>query len=187
MKNLKNLIAIAVLALGLSAQAQVGTNLTPQSFFHTIGGYFTTHNLELTNTFGAHKGEAWTSLDSIQGNASTSAKLADAVGFQYSVYDHLSLENVLRTSGVAGTIVSDQLGLGLNFVVIDTKITFYADAGYDFEKSRLAGSKFKDDLFGEVGVRVKKALTENTFGGVGLGIRLPDASQVYQVMVGFTF
>lgn len=186
MKYLKSIIGSLLLIIGLSAFGQASTN-TPKSFFETFGSYFTSHNLELTNTFGAHKGEAWTSLDSIQGNVSTSAKLADAIGFQYSVYDHLSLENVLRTSGVAGTLTTEQLGIGLNFVIIDTKITFYLDGGYDLEKSRLAGSKFKDNLFGEAGVRGKKALTENTFAGVGLGIRIPDAAQVYQVLVGFTF
>ncbi len=183
---MKKLLSLLLLSIGLVANAQSLTN-TPQSFFGTVSSYFTSHNLGLTNTFGLHNGEAWTSLDSIQGNASSSAKLADAIGFQYSVYDHLSLENVLRTSGVAGTIVSDQLGLGLNFVIIDTKITFYGDGGYDLEKSRLVGSKFKDDLFGEIGVRAKKAMTEFTYAGVGFGVRLPDASQVYQVMVGFTF
>jgi len=179
------LILLSAILLCITASAQV-TN-TPLSFFGSVTEYFTSHNLNLTNAFGAHKGEAWTSLDSIQGNASTSAKLADAIGLQYSVYDHLSIESVLRTSGVAGTIVSEQTGLGLNFVIIDTKLTLYADAGYDLEKSHLTGSKFKDDLFGEIGVRAKKALTENTFAGVGLGVRLPDASQVYQVIVGFTF
>ncbi len=178
---MKKLLSLSLIAFALAAKAQTNT---PQSFFGTVSSYFTTHNLELTNTFGAHKGEAWTSLDSIQGNGSTSAKLADAIGLQYSVYDHLSLENVLRTSGIAGTIVGDQFGLGINFVIIDTKLTLYGDAGYNLENS---SPKFKDNLFGEIGVRAKKALTDNTFAGVGLGVRIPNASQVYQVMVGFTF
>jgi len=177
-------ITLAIILFGsLSANAQTNT---PQSFFTTVTKYFTEFNPNLTNTFGAHKGEAWTSVDSIQGNGSDSAKLADAIGLQYSVYDHLSLENVLRTSGIAGVIVSDQLGLGINFVLVDAKITLYGDVGYTLENNRTFAN-FKDSLFGEVGVRAKKALTENTYAGVGLGVQLPNASQVYQFMVGFTF
>jgi hypothetical protein len=183
--KIKSLITTALLALAIGAKAQP-TNAP--SFFDSLTGYFTSHNLELTNTFGAHKGEAWTSFDSVQGNTSQQAKLLDAIGFQYSVYDHLSLENVVRMSGIAGTVATEQVGVGLNFVIIDTKITFYADGGYDIEKSRLTTHpKFKDDLFGELGVRGRKALTANTFAGIGMGIRVPDATQVYQVMAGFTF
>lgn len=185
---MKNLISITI-ALTLSAfnlAAQTATTNTPQSFFATVTKYFTEFNPNLTNTFGAHKGEAWTSLDSIQGNGSSDAKLDDAIGLQYSVYDHLSLENVLRTSGIAGTIVSDQLGIGLNFTVIDAQITLYGDAGYNLEHNNTFAN-FKDSIFGEVGARAKKALSENTFAGVGLGVQFPKAIQVYQFMVGFTW
>src|SRR5712664_3144083 len=150
---MKKLLFLILLLLGASLQAQQATN-TPQSFYQSVFGYFTSHNLNLTNAF-IHKAEVWTSVDSIQGVKGVDTKLADAVGIQYSVYDHLSLENVLRTSGLAGVIVSDQFGLGINFVVIDTKITLYADAGYDKAKSLLVGSKFRDDIYGELGVRVK--------------------------------
>lgn len=183
--KIKNLLILNLFVLALSSSAQSNT---PVSFIHTVGGYFTSHNLELTNTFGiTHKADIWTSLDSIQGDKATNAKLADAVGISYTVYDHLSLENVLRTSGIAGTIVSDQFGVGLNFVVIDTKLTLYGDAGYNIENSRLTGTKFQDNLFGEIGIRVKKALTENTYAGIGLGVQLPNTAQVYQIVAGFTF
>lgn len=179
---MKRIFTIATLALALvGANAQ--SNTIP-SFFSSIGGYFTTHNTNLAGTFGLNKGELWTSVDSIQGNASTAAKLADAVGASYTVYDHLALEGVLRTSGIAGTVVDGQIGPSLNFVLIDVKLTLYADAGYDLEGTH---KHTYDALYGELGIRLKKALTEHTYAGVGLGVRVPDASQVYQVMAGFTF
>lgn len=187
MKKLLSVIIGLSLIGGSVINAQQITNITPVSFIHTVGSYFTSHNLELTNTFGSgHKFDLWTSIDSIQGNGNSAAHLADAIGISYVVYDHISLENVLRTSGIAGTIMTEQFGVGLNYTVIDTKLTLYADAGYDKGNS-LTHSKFQDNLFGEVGLRVKKALTENTYAGIGLGLQFPSNVQVYQVVAGFTF
>lgn len=182
---MKRTLALLI-AVGLISTAQAQTN-TPQSFFASVTKYFTEFNPSLTNTFASTKKlEAWTSLDSVQGNSSSEAKLLDAIGLSYTVYDHISLENVLRTSGIAGVIASDQLGIGFSIVHVDTKLTFYGDMGYNLENNRTL-AHFKDSLFGEIGVRARKALTDNTFAGVGLGVRVPDASQVYQVIVGFTF
>ena len=184
-KNMKKtLLTIGLVAITSVINAQ-STN-TPQSFYTTFTKYFTEFNPELTNTFGLNKVEVWTSVDSIQGSVDTESKLADALGIQYKFYDHLSVENVLRTSGIAGTILSDQVGVGFNLVVVDAELTVYADGGYNLEHNRVS-KKFKDSVFGELGLRAKKALSLNTYAGVGLGVRVPDSTQVYQLIVGFSF
>jgi hypothetical protein len=47
--------------------------------------------------------------------------------------------------------------------------------------------KFKDSVFGEIGVRVQKALTTHTYAYVSLGAILPQNAQVFGIGTGVTF
>lgn len=163
-----------------SVKAQTGTTNT---FWDTTIGYFSSFNTNLDTTFATSRGEVATGVDSTQGGVS----LANSFRVSYNVYSpfnspvKLSLESNTRNSGIAGTIVSQQAGLGVNFVVHDAKLTLYADGGYDFN-----GVK-NDKYFGEIGMRAEKALTEHTFAGVGIGAQIPANRQVFQAFAGFTF
>ena len=164
------LIGLAAL-IGFSAGAQ-----TNSSFFSSVQSYFTSFNTNLDSTFQS-KAQLWVGADSIQGGISP---MANSIGLSYSIWKAVSVESVTRNAGVAGTVVSSQLGLGLSFVVHDAKITAYGDAGYAFAEP---GQKF----YGELGVRVQKALTEHTFALVGIAAQLPQNRQVLTVGAGFTF
>lgn len=181
-KLLKSVALVGILALfGLTtASAQVATNTPTGSFFTSVQSYFTSFNTNLDGTFEASKGTVWTSADSLQGGA---VPLANSIGLSYKVYKLISAESVTRNSGIAGTLVSEQAGLGLNFAVHDTRLTAYLDGGYAFGEP--GGTTEK--LYAEVGLRVTKALTEHTFAGVGVGAQLPANRQVFSAIVGFTF
>lgn len=162
--------------------AQINTNApaappaTSGTFFDSVTGYFSTLNPELAGTF-TNRGTFWTSIDSIQGGASP---LANEIGLSYGVWKMVSLEGVFRNSGVAGTIVDYQGGIGLSFNVVDVRLTAYADGGY-------GQAETSDKTYGEVGVRVMKALTTHTFAGVGIAAQLPANRQILSAFVGFTF
>jgi hypothetical protein len=172
------LLALSVCLLVSTSKAQTSTPPTAGSFPETVLNYFKTFNTNLDSTFGSSKGTIWTGVDSLQG---AKVPLANNLGIAYDVVGNLSLESGTRNGGVAGTIISEQFGLGYSFIVHDTKLTVYADGGYNFD------ALGKDRFYGEIGLRVMKALTEHTFAGVGLGAQLPQNRQVFSVFAGFTF
>jgi hypothetical protein len=176
------LLAFLLLAMCVSAFAQ--TNPPPpasaQSFFSSVQNYFTAFNTNLDDTFQS-RGNFWTGVDSIQGG---DTPLANALGLSYTLYKKIDAHSVTRTGGVAGGLISQQAGLGLSFVVHDARLTLYADAGYELEG---AHKSLSDRLYGEVGVRASKALTEHTYAGVGIGGQFPANRQVFSVFAGFTF
>ena len=178
-------LLLCVLALTPSAFSQTSNNppAPAQGFFTSVEGYFTSFYTNLDSTFGATaRGSIWTSVDSIQG---AQVPLANSLGVSYDAYKSLSVESVIRNSGVAGTIVSAQGGLGLNVIVHDTKLTLYADGGYGLNGSSPDGPSSRP--YAEFGVRAQKALTAHTFAGLGIGAQLPGNRQVFSALVGFTF
>lgn len=156
---------------------------TPPNFFGSVTGYFTSFNTNYDASVAAARMSLWTGADSLQG---AGVPLANSLGLSYNIYAptnsslRLSIENVIRNSGVAGTIVSDQIGGGVGFIFHDTKFTAYADGGYDFIAT-------KDRFYGEGGLRLQKNLTENTFAGIGIGVQFPQNRQIEQVFAGFSF
>ena len=177
---LTGLCALCVLCGKTSAQ----TN-SQQNILQTAKGYLTTFNPTLTSTFDpAKRLDVWTGAEQNQGNT-TAADL----GIELKVYSfgsaatlpYLSMESVTKNAGIAGTILGTQAGVGLNFVYIDTKLTGYADGGYDFLNAR---------PYVEIGVRIKKALTDNTYAGIGLALPIErDFTGRPNIVVfsGFTF
>lgn len=170
------LMMLTMLVLPARAQAQTAPAPGSGSFLSSLNTYFLSFNTNLDSTF-ASKGTLWTSADSLQGG---DVNLANSLGFSYTVWKSVAAESVTRNSGVAGTLISEQFGLSLSWQVHDVKLSAYADAGYDFHAT-------KDKFYGEVGLRVMKALTEHTFAGVGIGAQLPANRQVFSALVGFTF
>lgn len=182
----------AALALAIPAKAQTNTPAPPAgtgSFFTSVQDYFTSFNTNLDATFGSSRGSLWTGVDSIQGG---DAALANDLGASYNLYKQtLSLETVTRSGGVAGTLMSQQLGFGFNIIVHDARLTLYADGGYDLAAKNGVNLKGKathpDRFYGEIGLRAAKALTEHTYGFVGVAAQLPRNTQVFSAGVGITF
>ena len=177
MKKTIAIIGTATLLIASALTSRAQSTNSVGSFFGTVQSYFTSFNTNLDTTFASERGSIWTGVDSIQGGA---VPLANSLGVSYNVWKSISVESVTRNSGIAGTVVSEQGGVGLSFVVHDTKLTGYADLGY-------ALGEPKEKLYGEIGLRIFKALTTHTFAGVGIGAQLPANRQVFSAIAGFTF
>ena len=181
------IVIIATLFAVLSAHAQAttaGDTNTVPSFFSTVQSYFSSQNSALTNTFAPSKQfDFWTGAEYVDG-----VNVAASLGLEARIYTlitnstTISLESVTKNAGIAGTILSQQAGVGLNYILTDTKITAYADPGYSF---------LNKEFTTEIGLRAKKALTPNTYAGLGLSL---DVSAHHTskrpnivIFTGFTF
>ena len=160
MKNLKfTILAIVLAAIPCIASADTST---PPTFLDTVKGYFSSFNPALTNVFSNAKSfDLWTAAEQNLGN-----NMSADLGGEYTFYRvptkslSLSAEGVLKAAGVGGTIVAGQGGFGVSYTHLDAKLTLYGDFGYDNPNARPVG---------EIGLRFKKALTDNTYAGAGLG------------------
>ena len=184
--KLITVLAAAFIACGLSVtQAQTNTNQPPvptsaTSFAGSVQAYFTSFNTNLDSTFGLQRGEVAVGADSIQG---AGVNLANSIRISYDAYKALSVEAVVRDSGISGILVSAQAGLAYNVIVHDAKLSLYVDGGSRQDEA----SDQKDKLYAEVGVRIQKALTEHTFAGVGMGVQMPGKVRTFSAFTGFTF
>jgi len=170
--------------------AQTDTNIpapptTPTAFWNTALGWLSSHNPNNESTFFS-KGEAWAGAVTMQGDVN----LANEIGLAYRLYSpsnsnfSVSLEAVTRDSGIAGTFVSEGFGPSLNIKVHDVELSLYADAVYDLNSE---AAKFQDKIHAEIGARVKKAMTQNTFIGVETFVQVPGEVRGFGGFLGFTF
>lgn len=192
-KLLTSLLLLAGLAL---ASAQVNTNPPPSGINgleNTVFGYFTAFNTNLV-TFRLNRFDLWTGATAMQG--STHPLLNDLAGSydlwrptpstSSAVQTAISLECVTRNEGVMGSLISVQGGLGLSAILWDVKTTLYLDGG-SYLDPLAVGEHWDSRLFGEVGVRFKKALGQNFYAGVGLGAQFPKNNQLLSAFAGLTF
>jgi len=189
-----NKIRSVIIGVAILAATVTHAQTTNGTFFNSLEGYFASFNTNLDSTFATERLEVATGVDSVQNG---SVPLANSLRLSYAVYQpsngvtQVSIENVVDNSGLAGTIVSEQAGIGFGFIVHDTKLTGYLDGLYDFNPQTSVNKKGKtvtDSAIGaEVGVRVEKAMTLHTFSGIGLGVVLPRNEQKFQAFTGFTF
>lgn len=170
------LMLLGLVALNASAQTNTVPAPTPGGFLTSVGQYFTSFNPELTNTFPSARAEIWAGVDYQSG-----VDIAASLGIEWRAYKKLSLVSVTRNAGIAGTIVSQQLDVGLNFDLQDVQLTVGLGGGYEFLEETPFGCAFAE---------VKKALTPNTFAGARIETdiksRRPDAP-VVSVFWGFRF
>jgi hypothetical protein len=169
-----------------SAIAQT-TNAVPTvpSFFTTVQSYFTSQNAAFTNCFGGSKRfDVWTGAEYLDG-----LNVDASLGLEYKAWSFgtnsptsLSMESVTKNAGIAGTILAQQAGVGFNYVLVDTKLTAYVDGGYSF---------LNKESYAEIGIRAKKALTPNTYLGLGLSLDISahNTSKRPNIVIftGFTF
>jgi hypothetical protein len=159
---------------------------SPQTFFQTLGQWFSSQNTNL-DTFQSDRFSLWAGMDNL-GNSLTTASIggdfylgaADTNGVR-SGLGALSLEGNFRNATVAGTVVTAQAGFGYSWVSHDIKLTAFLDGGnrFDTHQPYLAG-----------GVRIKKALTPNTFAGIGIELPIylnhqSDLSPTFSIFTGF--
>ena len=184
-------LALACLPLSwtphVKAQSLNSTNAAPEQFWDTALGYFSSFNTNLT-TFSATNwhGNVWAGADYQSG-----VNVASSLGVEYGFYKSLTLESVTRNAAIAGTILSEQAGLGVNFVMFDTQLTVGGGIGDAFAAVGTQPSGLYGSLFGEV----KKAMTQTTFAGMRLETEVPFRSKagaapvtpVLSVFVGFRF
>lgn len=168
---------------------QPTTNQIPAneaSFFNDVLNYFSSFNTNLDSTFGTHRGTFFTGVDAIQGGNNN---LANTIGIQYEVWKAspstntasqigIELEAVTRNSGLAGTILSQGGGVGLDFDIHDVRVNGYVDGVYQFQTDKIGA---------EFGVRIFKAIGANTFMGVGIAEQIPGNHQIFSAFVGFVF
>lgn len=181
---LAGIIGIGLLTAALPpALAQTNTAPVPTdegSFLSTVGSYFTSFNTNLSTTF-TNKGAAWAGVDSNIGGGKA-PPVVNELGVSYAIAGAFAGEVVLRNGGVAGVVDSLQGGVDYSIVLVDTKLGAYLDGGYSWDNKK---------AYGEIGVRVMKALTTHTFAYVNYGVQVTGTSgsppQVIGGGVGFTF
>jgi hypothetical protein len=149
---MKKFLVLSALTVCLAAKAQ--TNIVTQPFYSTVTGWFSSQNTNLASTFATDKVDV-----NIGAAYVNNVNTASTLGIEYLIARPLSLEEETYNAGIAGTILAQEAGFGLNASVVDMRFTGHIDVGYNFQdvQTYLKG-----------GIRVKKALTENTFTGLDL-------------------
>lgn len=147
-----------VATIGVSVPA-MPTNAppTPGNFLQTVIGYFSsTTDLQTFQTNDAF--DIWTGAEYVN-NLNTAATLGISWNAWQTSVVGFGLETQTRNAGIAGTILSQGMGFNIQKVYKDIKLEAFVEG----EKN------FKLNVWdAEVGVRIFKALTDNTFAGIGI-------------------
>src|SRR5690349_13417996 len=152
----KILASITLALLAIPAIAQVVTNSPPgglTDFGNTVFSYFSSFNTNLDTTFRDNRFDLWMGLDAVQG---TPNPLQNEIGVSYDIWrpaqstnsstlTAIGFEDLIRNTGVAGTVIGDQLGLNFSIILHDVKLTGYLDGGYDLSQT---GQRFSNRIFG---------------------------------------
>ena len=175
---MKRILCLFFLGAGLVA-AQTTTPQPPASatFFQSAAAFFTSFDTNST-TFSAEHAEVWASADYQSG-----LNFAAGFGVQYELPRNFVLESFTRNAGIAGTIVSEEVGAGWALRHYDVKLTFGADGGYNWHAGRPQLEVYAD---------LRKALTPNTFAGIRLSYlttfnHQSPGAPVVGIITGFKF
>jgi hypothetical protein len=183
------LIITAALPFAAAAQSITVTNASggtttinnPQSFFGSVGGYFTSSNTNLP-----FKGTAEIALGmAYQSGVNIASDFDARYKFALTPNSGVLLESVTRNAGMDGVIVSEQAGIGYYYIPVSTpdlELSAGLLGGYRFDVSQGAFTAYLD---------VRKSLTENTFAGVRIAYEYDGSaspgSPVLTAYTGFTF
>ena len=134
----------------------------------SIFGYFGSFNTNLP--VGTPMLSLWAGADTVDNQEMAASMGVEFMPFATSTnafLSGLSVESVTRNATVAGTVLSEQAGIGWSITHVDTRLTGYIDIGDRFDTKQ---------VYFVPGLRVKKMLTSNTFAGTGIELPdLPDA------------
>ena len=183
------LIITTALPFAAAAQSITITNASggtttinnPQSFFGSVGGYFTSSNTNLP-----FKGTAEIALGmAYQSGVNIASDFDARYKFALTPNSGILLESVTRNAGVDGVIVSEQAGIGYYYLPVSTpdlELSAGLLGGYRFDVSQGAITAYFD---------ARKSLTENTFAGVRIAYEYDGSaspgSPVLTAYTGFTF
>ncbi|MGA2871531.1 MAG: hypothetical protein ABSF34_20505, partial [Verrucomicrobiota bacterium] len=183
------LIITAALPFAAAAQSITVTNASggtttisnPQSFFGSVGGYFTSSNTNLP-----FKGTAEIALGmAYQSGVNIASDFDARYKFALTTNSGVLLESVTRNAGVDGVIVSEQAGIGYYYIPVSTpdlELSAGLLGGYRFDVSQGAFTAYLD---------ARKSLTENTFAGMRIAYEYDGSaspgSPVLTAYTGFTF
>ncbi len=164
-----------------NASGGTTTVSNPQTFFGTVGSYFTTSNTNLP-----FKGTAEIALGlAYQSGVNIASDFDVRYKFAVTTNSGVILESVTRNAGVNGIIVSEQAGVGYYYIPVttpDIELSAGLLGGYRFDVSRAALTAYLD---------ARKSLTANTFAGVRLAYEYDGSaspnSPVLTAYTGFTF
>jgi len=178
--------AIALLALTLHAprsHAQTISTNAPQQFYTTVFEYFTSFDTNLLAFQTNYHGCAWAGADYQSG-----VNVASSVGLEYGLYKSVAVESVTRNAAIAGTILSQQIDVGLSYTLFDTQLSGGAGLDYNFADVGSTRQGINAVIFAEA----KKAMTQTTFAGLRLECDMPFRKTaapvpVLSVFVGFKF
>jgi hypothetical protein len=194
---MKKLILIALVAVFTASysQAQVITNTTFASPYQNIISSATEYLTTINTNYQFAPLLLWDEV-----NYQNQIDISDGIGVSYDIYQPAgcygtintngvtkggftgSVEAGIRNIGIAGQVCSGQGGFGLNYNLFDVRAGLYIDGGYNAIDSK---------AFGEVGFRLLKKPTQNTFAGLGLALQFPDkgpaAYPLVSVFGGITF
>jgi hypothetical protein len=189
-------------ALPLAAQTNapavvttIGTNNIPPlpasqaGFISTVFGWFSSFDPNMP-TFSANRGMLWAGASSIQNGP---VNLVNDIGGSYDIYRSttntassiwwVAPEANIRNSGVAGTLVSVQAGLGAGMILYDFRFGLYGTGGYYMTPMDAGQGK----MFGEFGLRAVKGIGAHFGTGVAAGFQFPDSRQVYSAFLTANF
>jgi hypothetical protein len=156
----KVILSIALVAGLITAKAQTNGLIIPQ-FYNTAVSWVTDLNTNI-HTFDddiCHL-ELQVGADYVQGVNATAS-----IGLEYHVYKNFVIDSITKNAGVAGTVVSQQIGGGISFRLANIELTGLIDGGYDLQRNR---------AFFEPRVEIKKGMTDRTYVGMGIGVKIDD-------------
>lgn len=182
--GVKLMLALALCMICWRAGAQTTTNSPQQNFFQTTMSYFSSFNTNLT-TFRSDFVNVELGTASINNENMTEELALTVSPFKFGVdtntgYASFDLNYIGRNATIAGTLVQQEGGIGLSKSYYDVKGSVYVDGGYDFTKKQ---------WYPAIGFRVRKALTPNTYAGVGLeeAFRSGNTAPTLSIFAGFKF
>lgn len=153
-------VIIALLALPAFSQTNPPPTTVPQ--FYQTALDWVTHadtNSTIFEPQNCHL-ELQVGADYVQGVNATAS-----IGLEYHVWQNVVIDSITKNAGIAGTVVSQQLGVGISFHYFNIEFTGLIDGGYDLQRSK---------AFFEPRLEIKKGLTARTYMGVGLGAKIAD-------------
>ena len=182
MKKLMTIIGLAALALPAFSQTNTPTE---NPFYQQAFQWLTSIDTNNNTTFVSTRGFMDTGVESSQNSG---VPINNYIGLSFDVVSstnspiRLDLNAMERDSGVQGTFVSGQGGIGVGYVIHDVRLDLIANGGYyNFNPDT------RNKVFGEIQVNIKKALGTHTFAEIGLAEQFPHSERLFRAGIGFSF